>query len=276
MPEPIQQTPTEVIAFEYQHTDEQGNPIIDPRTGKQVVTNFTGKDWKEIAEKTRDAHVNVTRALNRARNHKPVPREAEPQPKTLTAEEERQAAIDLQDPSKAKAAARKLTGIDEIEARQKRLDEQKFELDVAAARLRFVNTHGVEGFNDYYPCMANSNTLMKYITDEGLDPRVAENYEVAFNAVANMLAQRPVRPQATPPANEPPPPPIRPAAGGIQPGELTGARPQRRPKNEVTKEMIREMTKTPEGRADFRKRMKDPSFVAQVNALGVRPSGNFF
>lgn len=272
------QTQTEeLIHFEYQHTDEKGNAIIDPHTGKQAFTNFTGKNWQEIAEKTRDAHLNVTRFAARLRSQKPIPKEPEAQRKELSVEEERQAAVDLQDPAKARAAGRKLLGIDDLEERQKKLDDQKRDLDIAAARLRFVTAHGQEGLNDYHPCQANSTVLMKYITDNDLDPRSIENYEVAFNASGHLLAQRPTPVQATPPANEPPPPPpARQSSGGVQPGELSGQRPTKRPKNEITKEYVTTLCKTAEGRAEFRKRLKrEPDFSAQVTALGIRPLGNF-
>jgi hypothetical protein len=276
---PENQQPTEPFIFEFQHTDENGQPIIDPRTGRQAFTNLTGADANEVLGKLKDSYINVARAFNRVRNQKPVPLQKETETRELSAEEERQAAIDLQDPSKARLAARKLTGIDDLEARQKRMDEQKYELDTAAARLRFVNAHGIEGLNDYYPCQANSAVLMKYIADNNLDPRVLDNYETAFNATQHQLASRPTPQQATPPANEPPinerPAPAK-TNGGIQPGSMNGGeRPKRTPKNAVTKEALRAMQKTPEGRAEFKRRMKDPAFVAEVNALGYHPAGNF-
>jgi hypothetical protein len=192
-----------------------------------------------------------------------VPKEPEPQRKELSAEEERQAAADLQDPTKARAAVRKLTGVDDIEARQKALDEAQFKADAQSAAYKFMARH----INDYYPCQANSVELIRYINENELDSRVEANYEIAFNSVAHLLAPRP---QPAPPANEPlqtlERPAARPSSGGIQPGELTGARPTRRPKNEVTKDTINEMRRTPQGRAEYKKRMRDPEFVRQVNA----------
>ena len=259
--QPIEET----IIFEFQHTDEKGNPIIDPRTGKQGFTNLTGKSWQEIAEKQKEAYINVTRALVRARNHKPVAKEPEPQAKELSPEEERQAAADLQDPLKARAAVRKLSGSDDIEAQQKAAKDAKYKADAQKAAYQFMSSH----MNDYYPCQANSAVLSKFITDNELDPTVVDNYEVAFNAVQNQLAERPAPPAQTPaPIQEivPPSPPKKESSGGIQPGELSGQRPAQRKKNEITKEAINEMRRTPEGRAEYSKRMRDATFVAAVNA----------
>lgn len=274
MPDPIQAQPTELIHFEYQHTDEQGNPLLDPRTGKQIITNLTGKDWKEIAEKERDAHIHVTRALHRARTQKPVPLSSQQKPAELSAEEERQAAADLQDPTKARAAVRKLTGLEDLEAKQKALDESQYKADAQRAAYQFMVAH----IADYYPCAANAALMRSYIDAEGLDPRIVDNYEVAFNAVFDRLAPRPAPVAAPALAKEGPAVPApRQSSGGVQPGQLSGQRPRIRKANEITKESVNEMLRTKEGRAEFNKRTRiDPEFVRQVNALGIHPRGNFF
>src|ERR1035437_2593348 len=147
MTEQVQQ-PTEPVVFEFQHTDEQGNPIIDPRTGKPAFTNLTGANYQEVAEKLKDSYLNVTRAYVRAKNHRPVAREPEQKPKELSAEEERQAAADLQEPSKARAAVRKLTGLDDIQARQAKTEEAQVAADSQKAAYLFMSAH----LTDYYPC----------------------------------------------------------------------------------------------------------------------------
>jgi hypothetical protein len=265
MPDPIQTPPEELVTFEFQHTDRQGNPIIDPRTGKQGFTNFTGKSEREILEKLKTSYLEVTNAHARALAHKAVPKAPEQKPKELSAEEERQAAADLQDPSKARAAVRKLTGVDDIEARQKAADEAKDKADANSAAYQFMSRH----IEDYYRCQANSGVISKYITDNDLDPREVENYEIAFNATQKDLAPRPAPPPPPPPEpkieEEPPPPPKR-ASGGLQPGELSGERPKPRKSNAITKESVNEMRRTAEGRAEYKKRMRDPEFVRQVNA----------
>ena len=259
------QQATEPVIFEFQHTDEQGNPIIDPRTGKPAFTNLTGATEKEVLEKLKDSYLNVTRAFARVRNHKPVPKPEQPAKKELSAEEERQAATDLQDPSKARAAIRKLTGVENIEAEQERLQKAKAEADAKAAAYQFLSAH----LTDFYPCQANSAVMTKYITDNELDPTVLDNYEIAFNAVQDQLAQRPAPPAPpAPPKIEPEIQPEAPkkAATGIQPGTLSGQRPAPRKKNEVTRETINEMRRTEQGRQEYKKRMCDPDFVKAVNA----------
>lgn len=265
MPDQIQEAPTELVTFEFQHTDESGQPIIDPRTGKPQFTNFTGKDWKEIAEKTANSYQHLNRAYARSRNHKTVPKEEPVTAKELSAEEERQAATDLQDPSKARAAVRKLTGVDDIEARQKAADEAKYKADANGAAYKFMSLH----LNDYYPCTANSEIISNFMNNHNppLDPRAVENYEFALNETQDRLAQRPSPAVPAPPKieEEPPAPPRR-ASGGIPPGEFSGERPRARRTNAITRDSINEMRRTAQGRAEYKKRMRDPEFVKAVNA----------
>ena len=249
--------PKQKFVFEFQHTDENGQPIIDPRTGKQAFTNLVGESAEEVLEKMKDSYLNVTRAYNRSRTHKPVPKEPEPQVKQLSPEEERQAAADLQDPTKARAAVRKLTGVDDLEATAKATKDAQDKALASAAAYKFMANH----LNDYYPCQANSSVISRYINENGLDPRLAENYEVAFNAVQPLLAQRPA------PAAPPPPEPPKQVNGGIQPGSLSGQRPAPRKKQIVTKQEIAEMRKTKEGRERYHKRVvSEPGFKEAVDA----------
>lgn len=263
MPEQIQEAPKEKIKFEYQHTDEQGNPIIDPRTGKPAFTFFTGENWQEIAEKQKDAYLNVSRALARSRNQKPVPKAPEPVRQSLSPEQERQAVADLQDPTKAKEAIRKLGGIDEIERKNKIAEEKQFAADAQKAVFQFMSAH----VDDYFRCKANSDLIAGYINENDLDPRVADNYEVAFNAVESRLAERPKpAPPAVIPSDPPLPEPPKRQAAGLRPGELSGRPPIPKAKG-LKKEDIKKMRETAEGRAEYKKRMRDPAFVAEVDAL---------
>lgn len=255
MPDPIPQEATEKVVFEFQHTDENGQPIIDPRTGRQAYTNLTGENFQEIAEKMRDAYLNVARAFNRSRSHRPVPKEPEPQPKQLSPEEERQATADLQDPAKARSAIRKLNGTEELEKEIKKAREAKDNADALAAQHKFMLNH----LNDFFPCTANSQIIWKYINEKGLDPRAAENFEIAFNEVQGQLAQK----AAHPPAAEPQPAPRR-ANGGIQPGQMNGQRPQARSPQQSNEDFRKEIQKMP--RDEYKRRMKDPKFVDRVNA----------
>lgn len=264
MPEPIQQEPQkEKIVVEFMHTDELGNPIIDPRTGKQGFTNLTAETQEEMVGKMKEAYINVNRALARARTHRAVPKAENPPPKELSIEEERQAAADLADPTKARQAIRKLAGVDSIEEQNRKIKEAQDTLAANKAAYQFMSAH----LNDYYPCAANSAVMSEEINAQHLDPTVADNYEIAFNAVQHRLAQRPA-PHAAQPTPEPEP--RRQAAGGIEPGTLTGARPMQRAKKKeiVTKQEIADMRKTPEGRAEFNRRLRmEPEFGPAVDAL---------
>jgi hypothetical protein len=266
MPEQIQdQKPTEKFVFEFQHTDRNGQPIIDPRTGKQAFTNLTGANEREVLDKLKESYLELESAYVRVRSQKPVPKAEQPAPKELSAEEERQAVTEVTDPVKGRAAIRKLAGVEDLEARQKATDEAKFQADANRAAYAFMAQH----INDYYPCQANSAELTKYINENELDPRNVENYEVAFNAVEHKLAPRPAppAPPAPPKIDEPPAaPPEKKASGGMQPGQFTGDKPRPRNTKAITRESINEMRRTAEGRAEYKKRMRDPEFVRQVNA----------
>ena len=258
------ETPKPKFVLEYQITDEQGQPIIDPRTGKPMQTNLTAETPEEMFEKQKNAHINAVRLAARLRNQKPVAREPEAARKELSVEEERQAVADIQDPTKARAAVRKLTGADELEESNRKLKEMQDGAASQRAAYQFMSRH----VSDYYPCEANSKAMSEEINAQGLDPRVMDNYEIAFANVQHRLAQRPAPPVAQPtPEPTPAPEPRRQAAGGIQPGELSGQRPIQRKKELVTKQQIAEWRKTPEGRAEYSKRMRDPAFVDAVNAL---------
>lgn len=267
--QPIQQEePKAKIIFEFQHTDENGNPIIDPRTGKQGFTNLTADTQEELNEKLKQAYINVNRALARARTHRPVPKEAEHAPRQLSPEEERQLITEVVDPVKGREALRKLTGVDEIEKSNANTKKIQDEAAAQRASYQFMSAH----LQDYFPCQANAAIMSAEINAQGLDPRVADNYEIAFQAVEGKLAQRPA-PPATP-TPEPEPEPRRQAAGGIQPGELSGRRPIQRKQGPMTKdgpltiEDVKRMKNTEEGRAEWARRARtDPAFYPAVTAL---------
>ena len=254
---------------EYQHTDDKGNPLIDPRTGKALFTNLTAETAEEMIEKQKRAHIEVTRALYRARTQKAVPKEAVAAPRVLSPEEERQAAVDLADPAKAREAIRKLSGVDDLEKENEKTRKAQQEAEAQRAAYTFMSRH----IDDYYPCSANSAIIAKFVDDNELDPRVVDNYEIAFSNVYEMLAKRPAPQPEVVREPEAVREETRKPSGGIQPGELSGAsRPRRESKNElVTKQQIAEWRKTPEGRAEYKKRLRDPKFVAAVDALFAKP-----
>jgi hypothetical protein len=254
------ETPRPKFVVEYQITDEGGQPLTDPRTGRPMFTNLTAETPEEMFEKQKQAHINAVRLAARLRTQRAVAKEPEPARKEMSAEEQRTAVAELTDPVKAPAAIRKLAGVDEIETAQKKLQEQQAAAASQRAAYQFMSAH----IADYYPCRANSEIMTDYINAEKLDPAVADNYEIAFDAVHHKLAQRPAPPVAQP-TPEPQPEPRRQAAGGIQPGELSGTRPIQRKqsgKYNFTKREIADMS-----RDDYRKRLKDPEFQTYVNNL---------
>lgn len=240
--EPVEQP----IILEYQHTDEKGQPLLNTE-GRPIVTNFTGKTKDELIEKLKDAHINVTRAFHRSQKFKAVPKQPEPPKVQLTPDQE---------------AARKMAGTDKLERDVEELRAAKDAADANKASYQFMSSH----FNDYYPCQANGAVMAQYINENGLDPKVVDNYEIAFAAVSAKLAQRPAppTPPITPQPEPEPPAPRRQAAGGLQPGQLSGQRPEIRKKGpfSYTKKEIKDMP-----RAEYHKLLQKPGFEDYVNSL---------
>jgi hypothetical protein len=55
MPETIQTEEPKKLIEHFMHTDEQGNPIMDPRTGKQAFTNLVADTPEEMNQKLKEA-----------------------------------------------------------------------------------------------------------------------------------------------------------------------------------------------------------------------------
>jgi hypothetical protein len=92
--------------------------------------------------------------------------------------------------------------------------EQRMKLEVDIAKVRFVKNHPF----DYYQCDANRAIIEQYIADNNLDPRVVDNYEIAFSATQDRLAGKPSPALPQQVEEIPPPAPRRQADGGLQPG----------------------------------------------------------
>jgi hypothetical protein len=269
MPETIQTETSKKIIFEFKHTDEQGNPIIDPRTGQQAFTNLAADTQEEMNEKMKQSYLNVMRALARVRGAKPVAKEPERSAVQMTPEQERQLVTEVVDPVKGREAIRKLAGVEDLEKSQAKTKEMQDAAAAERASYQFMNRH----MDDYFRCAANGKLISDYIKENDLDPRVADNYEIAFQNVQHRLAERPAPPKVEP---EIPEPPKRQAAGGIQPGELSGHRTIQRTNEKsvktkdgpLTLEKLKWLKNTDEGRAEWKRRAKtDPSFYPAVNAL---------
>lgn len=294
-------TPTKIVV-DYQASDEQGNPIGRP-------THLEADTWEEMSKKQTQAHVNAVRALERMKGHKVSfkKKQEEPVKIGMTDAEILQIAQDLnEDPAKAAKAAqavRKLSNADAAEERERKAQEAIEEAHGRSISYQFMRNH----LNDFNPCQANSDILTEYIQNNNLEWTV-DNLEIAFAATESQLAPptRPAIPASVPAVDNPPAPapavtaapvvvavpeipavppvvvevapapvPVIPANpvipvrrvpnGGIQPGGLSGRPPVQVPVG-LTKKDIKDMP-----RDEYKRRVKDPKFVAEVNALFAKP-----
>lgn len=201
----------EELVLEYQPTDGNNVPI-----GNKTI--IKGATWEEIARKQITVNEMAVRAYRRERDarealSKQIVRDT-PAP-TMTAEEEIQLTAQLNDPSKARQALRRLSGMDEIEKELKVSREQR-----AAQQRAQIAYEWMGARPEFYNCDANGAILREYIETNNLDWSF-ENLDIAYAATQDRLA---VRPTSTPPAEaNPVPPASRPrATPDIRPGELNG------------------------------------------------------
>lgn len=275
--------------FEYQVTDDAGNPI-----GNKTHIEYSSED--ELAQKMQAAHVNAMRLADRLRKTKPVTPKPIPAG-LLTKAEYDKAQNDLLSDDKEEAAAAKKKLLKHREAAQG-TSEDAIRLEnirQAEEGYKFMSAH----VSDFYPCAANSNVLMDYLKENNLE-YTADNLEFALVRIGDKLAPRPgVRvpsvepnpPAAVVPAPPAPPvvpappavvPPTPPAAsapvppvavpnppapaprqapnGGIEPGTMGGGRaPQ------STALTLKDVAKW--SASQMKKNMEDPKVAAQVKKL---------
>jgi hypothetical protein len=206
--------PAELV-FEYQPTDETGKPI-----GNKTV--IKGASWEEIAKKQQDIQLQLVRAYHRLKTATPTKPKEKFQPKQLTADEEFQAGVELNDPAKARKAIRKLVDAEfGLTERQEEMDRKAEVMRHDLAAAAFLRAHA----RDYYICQANNDLIEGYLTENGLD-YTPENYEIAFSQCEDKLAQSPDVPEPEPtPAAAANPEPRRPrVTPDIEPGSLNGDR----------------------------------------------------
>jgi hypothetical protein len=201
----------EELVLEYQPTDEAGQPI-----GKKTV--IKGASWEEIARKQVTVNEMAVRAYHRLKNAQPT-RRPEAVETVLSPEEEIRLTAELNDPSKSRKSLRTLVDAEfGISKRLEKIDLYAEQQRRNSAAIRFLRSHA----NDYYVCDANNSALDGYLEQNGLD-YTPENYEIAFAALSDSLAQSPT-PAAPPVEANPAPPARRPqATPDIRPGELNGA-----------------------------------------------------
>ena len=301
--EAIEAAKPKKIVVEYQVRDTRtGEPIGDP-------THLEADTWEEMSKKQTEVHANAVRWADRQRRKRELlekAAKAEPElaAKVMTQEEIETVAKELEDkdPVKRVAAIRKVTNADAVEEEKRQAKIAKAAADAERQSLIFLQRHTQH--NDYFNCEANTKQLAEYIKVNNL-AWTADNLDLAVEELGDKLAQ-PVRqveptPQPTPPPapvavapvaapvvepeptpepepvaaapviEEPPAPVIPPApapvrrapAGGIEPGSLRGARPSATVG--LTKQDVAKMSGE-----EFKRRLKDPNFKKQLNALGIK------
>lgn len=269
------------IVKTYQARDDAGNAIGRP-------TYLESKSWAELSVKQQTAHENAVRFAERVKKQQFTKKKDEPVIQVLTDTELLQLQEELkgEDRDKAAQAAEKVRVNDD---RKRVLEADQAIKNALAAKesYKFLAKH----VHDYNNCEANNNILNGYITDNNLE-WTEQNLEAALIAVESQLAPKeqpapvasanpvpttpapivppptvvaPPAPPAAPnaPASQPVAPPApRPGVnGGLVPGEQSAPRPSSQPKG-LTKADIKAMS-----REEYRRRLSDPKFVAEVNAL---------
>jgi len=231
----------EELVLEYQPMDEAGNPI-----GKKTV--IKGTSWEEIARKQITVNEMAVRAYHRLRNAAPT-RRVDDVATVLTPEEEIRLTAELNDPAKSRKSLRTLVDAEfGISKRLEKIDLYAEQQRRNSAAIRFLRSHA----NDYYVCDANNSALDGYLEQNGLD-YTPENYEIAFAAMQDSLAQSPAAPA---PGANPAPAPRRPqATPDIQPGALNGT-PAPKSKGLTKADYLKMATSNPD---EYKRHMANPT-----------------
>ena len=263
----------------YQARDESGNPIGRP-------TYLEAKNWAELSVKQQNAHEHAVRFGERVKKQQ-ITKKADVAPVQTLSDAELQKLQDELKSEDRDVAAKAAEQVRRNDETKKFAEADKAIEDARQAKVSyaFLTKH----VNDYNNCQANNKLLSDYIHDNKLE-WTEDNLEAALIAVESQLAEKEqpapvvpanpvpvtpapvVPPPATvatpvPPAvpNNPAPPAARPGVnGGLIPGDQSAPRPSSQPKG-LTKEDVQKMS-----REEFRRRMKDPKFQAEVNALKIR------
>jgi hypothetical protein len=247
-------TEPQEFVLEYQPTDEQGNPI-----GNKTV--IKGASWEEIARKQIDVNTQAVRAYHRLKSATPTKPKEKFQPKQLSADEEFQAGVELNDPAKARKAIRKLVDAEfGLTERQEEMDRKAEVLRHDLAAAAFLRAHA----RDYFICEANNDLIEGYLQQNGLD-YTPENYEIAFSQCEDKLAQSPTVPEQEPtPAAPANPETRRPrVTPDIVPGALNGgSRPK--PKGLTKNDYLKMGRENP---AEFNRHFANPKLRAEMDKV---------
>jgi hypothetical protein len=280
----IQQTTVDGVTkytMAFPLTDEEGNAILD-RAGKPRFTNLIADSESELAIKAAQGHLEVSRALNRANQHidtlknkRPTPARVQPdlRPKPMTADEQLEVGLQMQDPRKAAAAIEKV-----IESRvapvATAVENQGKNLDIEARRRiagEFFSRH------PEYNLSANGQMLGRWLQENGYDFTL-DNIEIAFATLQDRLARIAPRneppvvaaPDNAAPGNEtpnpgdPPTPPRRAPVSGISNSQATGA-PVSRQHFPYTRDQL--LTMAYKHDQKYLELIRNPATNAMVNAV---------
>ena len=263
----------------YQARDESGNPIGRP-------TYLEAKNWAELSVKQQNAHEHAVRFGERVKKQQ-ITKKTDVAPVQTLSDAELQKLQDELKSEDRDVAAKAAEQVRRNDETKKFAEADKAIEDARQAKVSyaFLTKH----VNDYNSCQANNKLLSDYIHDNKLE-WTEDNLEAALIAFESQLAEKeqpapvvpanpapvtpapvvpPPAPVATPvpPAvpNNPAPPAARPGVnGGLVPGEQSAPRPSSQPKG-LTKADIKAMS-----RDEYKRRLKDPKFVSEVNALLAR------
>jgi hypothetical protein len=268
------------IVYDYQVTDEQGNPIGRP-------THIEAWSPEELAEKLKKAHIEATRYAHRLKTRRDQAVYKSAEPARMTDAQIAAVAVELESEDKAvqEAARKRIEDDAKLVAKKQSVDQDALDREnvrQSAVSLEFMRNH----VRDYNPCKANGQIIGDYIRNNNLEWTV-ENLELAFLETESQLV-----PVAEPAITKPAPaanpaeqaPTVAPAAivaaqpaaqptipagvapprasGGIEPGVTTTGRQPVAQTPRLTKADVRKWTP-----AEMRKQLKDPKVLAEFNLL---------
>lgn len=258
-------------------TDE-GDYIVDvdPENGQPVQT-FRAKTRKDVADQLAAAQFNASRTIHTLKSERTPdapsgPRKIEPRP--LSADERMRIAVELQDPSKADTAVKRLVEsvvgpLDEIARRENERIERE-EADRAVAEThKFVTENP-----DWYPTAKNKTAVFNYIENNNL-AITAKNMGIAWDEL-KASGQADLKPAAGTEEGEEDDLQAQPVrerrrlasyATGVRESDISQPAPEPGRRKKYTWADLDKM-----GAAEYERRLKsEPGFMAAVDALGPRP-----
>lgn len=286
------------LIYEYQPTDDQNRAL----GGKQVIKYKTQDELIQKITKQNIELVRLARDLKKKISSGEIDTDELPedvvfasgnlQPRVLTPEERVQLSRDLIDPEKSANAAATLfeseigAKPEEIRSRLQRIDllEAKAEADA-----------WVSSNPEYYRCQENFETITNWMVKNHLAP-IRSNFQYTFDKLkaAGLLLEAPIVREEVPVTPVPKPViseqtpvtshPVEVEPARISSAEPSQARPVLKPSSGLTRTVssdtgivqttskltLADINKM--SSEDYKRRLKDPSFVKAVDELYAKPS----